>query len=32
MTPSEFTQLSDLVAAGFAVVIFALGYMGGHLQ
>lgn len=32
MTPVEFAHLSDLVASGFAVVIFALGYMGGHLQ
>ncbi len=32
MTAADFQLLVDLLGGGLAVVLFALGYLGGHLQ
>lgn len=31
MTDIQFSHLVDLVSAGFAVVLFGVGYIGGYL-
>lgn len=32
MTAADVTNITDLMLAGFAVAVYALGFIGGYLQ